>query len=310
MTQQQNLPRKDTVYFSDGVAIGEHVAVFSAGFLAAPEAATSRIYLLFGDFWAAHDVPHDFILSLTYSRALGKLLALGRNGLVKYVGGPGIDFTFDNIRGQFQEHQIEAVEDRGDMERIRAVGNRVYACGWAGQLYEFDGRQWTDRTLEINDPGADFLDICGTCSDDLYVVGMNGVMYHFNGTSWIRVDLPTNCHLFSAHCRAPDNVVLCGSKGLLMQGRGLGWSFIAPEDRRTNFWSVVDYNDDLFITHANTGLLRFDGSQYLEVVMFEKRKPTTYRLSASPNRLLSIGAYDLNSFDGSAWARLSCPDNV
>ena len=59
------------LYLSDGFVADDDVLVLSAGFLQAPDAASSRILLMFDDGWASHDVEDDFILSLTYSPELG-----------------------------------------------------------------------------------------------------------------------------------------------------------------------------------------------------------------------------------------------
>ena len=298
------------VYFSNGVLVDNETVVISSGFLAEPDAATSRIYLKFGDFWAAHDVPNDFIVSVTFSKSKGVLYALGRNGIIKYVGNKSKAFTYDNIKGQFKEKWLYDAQERESMSRIRAVNDEVYACGWGGQMYRLAGEQWIpfDKGIEKSKE-VHFLDIDGA-DKDLYAVGMNGKAFYFNGSLWDEIDFPTNCHLQSIHYVSDSEVYIGGALGTLYKGCKNSWSYIGDEDKKENYWAVRKFGKDLFITYANNGMLKLSDDNLLEVDMGLGYKPSTNMLHSGSGKLWSFGAYDLVEYDGTVWNSVSCPDNT
>ena len=299
-----------TVYFSGGTVITREAVVISAGFLKAPDAATSRIYLKFGTFWAAHDVPNDFIVSVTFSAVLGRLFALGKNGLIKYVGESNQPFTYENVRGRFQECRLHSGKERGSTSSIRAIGSQVFVCGWGGQIYRLAGGQWDDFNEGIpNAKRNDFLDLDGGSVDDVYVVGMNWTVYHRDDRSWRRIDFPSNAHLYSVRYVSPEEVFIAGSNGALFRGFKDTWDFVGQEEIKGNFWCLEKFREDIYVTHANAEIFRLADNRLLEVDVGLTPKPTTNKLNANDGVLWSFGPYDLLEYDGAIWRSVICPDN-
>jgi hypothetical protein len=300
-----------TVYFSSGTVINKQTVIISAGFLAAPDAATSRIYLKFGTFWAAHEVPRDFIVSLTFSKVHSRLFALGKNGLVKFVGEPNQPFTIETVRGRFQETQLQPATQRGSMSCIRAVRDGVFICGWGGQIYALQGGQWNEFAEGIpQQAGNDFLDLDGGSTSDMYVVGMSGTIYHHDDNkSWRRLDFPSNAHLYSVRYVSPEEVYVAGANGALFKGCKDKWDFVGNEDVKGNFWGLEKFGEELYATHANTEILRLDANGLSNVDFGLSGKPTTNKLHANDGVLWSFGSYDLLEYDGVNWKPITCPDN-
>jgi len=296
------------VFFSDGVALRDDTIVVAAGFTEDPEAATSRIYLKFGEEWLAHEVEHDFIVSVSHHD--GVLFAVGRNGLVKHVGQAGVDLTADRVRGRFKTFMLTEATARGHLSRVRAVAGSFYACGWGGQIYRLGANNWTKVECGLDDKrDDDFLDIDGTAPNDLYVAGLNGAAAHFDGTRWRYLDLPTNAHIYGVKCLSADDVVLCGSDGVLLRGNHrAGFNLIDP-GIDANFWSMTVFGGKLYMAYGDNGLYAYSQGVFSEVKI-AKKNPLTHRLDATGNTLWSFGSGSIQCFDGQKWTEAVCPDNV
>ncbi|PCC74138.1 hypothetical protein SAMN02745121_08479 [Nannocystis exedens] len=179
---------EQVVFFADGVVIDESTAAFAAGFVDAPDVATSRVLWRFDDGWASDDVEHDFVVCLAFSMARNQVFGLGRNGWVRSSGGAGVSFEFDSICGEYTDVEILGASDRGVMSRIRAICDSVFACGWGSQIYKLTGDEWVPFEQGLV-PGArhGFLDINGPAEDDLHAIGMDGVIAHFDGKALVRI---------------------------------------------------------------------------------------------------------------------------
>ena len=307
-----NRPAEPVVFFADGVVVSESTMAFAAGFVDAPDAATSRVLWLFEDGWAADDVEQDFIVSLTYSAQRNQVFALGRNGWVRSSGGNGKNFDFDSICGEYTEVQIAGASDRGVMSRVRAIGGGVYACGWGSQVYKLAGTEW--RPFEHGlDPSVryGFLDINGPAEDDIHAIGMDGVIAHFDGTRWSVVDSITNLNLLSTACLANGEIVIVGADGTILQGHKDSWSNLSHPAVTGNLWDVEAYEGRLFLvaTSSPTGLFEQSHNGWVPVQHGSPTKPTTHRLCSGSGQLWSIGEYDLLKYDGVAWTVISCPEN-
>lgn len=301
-----------TVFFSDGVPIDKNTIAVSAGFVDAPDAASSRILWKFADEWASDDVPDDFIVSVTYSSILNQFFALGRNGLILFAGGRDLTFNFENICGELDQIWITEAEDRGIMSRIRAIGSLVLACGWGGQIYSLSNRNYTPFEAGLNrlDRTA-FLDVDGNDENDVYAVGMDGALYNYNGSEWNRLDLPTNAHIYAVSCVSSEEVYLAGARGTLCVGAKNTWRFIGSDSFQGNFWSVRKLGEKVYVAAAEStsGLLCWSSNNLLPANLGLGHKPTTHRLYAADGRLWSFGEYDILFLEKGKWNSLSCPEN-
>ncbi|MFP2926108.1 hypothetical protein ACLESO_12980 [Pyxidicoccus sp. 3LG] len=298
-----------TVFFSDGVAVGSDALVVGAGFTGAPEAATSRIYLKLGDTWLSHEVAHDFITSVAHQH--GVICALGRNGLVKQVGEWGRELTPGRVRGRFREYVITDAEERGPLERVRAIGGAFIACGWGGQVYRLRAGTWSRMEPGL-DPERenDFMDLDGFASDDLYAVGLDGVAAHFDGTRWRYLELPTSAHLHSVRCLPGGEVVVAGAEGVLLQGNRSGWRRLKAGALQEDLWAVCPFGGKLFLASGERGLHAYYRGTCAEVEVAGGVRPQPHRLDASGDVLWAIGSRSLMSFDGKQWVEALCPDNA
>jgi len=296
------------VFFSDGIALSNDDIVVAAGFTEDPEAATSRIYLRFDDEWLAHEVEHDFIVSVAHHD--GVLYGVGRNGLIKQVGKPGVALTADRVAGKFQTFTLSDAENRGHLSRVKGIEDQFYVCGWGGQFYQLGHKKWT-RLEKGLDPKRDddLLTLDGSDADNLYVGGLNGMAAHYDGTRWHYLDLPTNAHINEVRCLGPDDFLLCGSDGCLLRGNHRGWLDLSNPDIDANFWSTSVYGGKLFIAYGDNGLYVHDKGAFTDVKIARKN-PHTLRLDSTRDVLWSFGSDSLQRFDGKKWTEAMCPDNA
>lgn len=303
----ESIPEEDRVFLIDVAAVKDTTFVTSAGYAEAPDAACSRLYLCFGDDeddWASHDVPDDVIVSVAYRG--GQLFALGKNGLVKFVGRPGQPFVFENVAGQFRSFVIDACEGKGHLTKVRATPSGFIACGWGGQVYRLDADGWA--SLTGRDAGLDrfdLLDVDSAVDGTLYAVGLGGALLRYDGQTWCREDLPTHRHFHAVRCLPDGRVVVAGAKGALYVGGRDAWREIDTQ-LDGNFWSIESFDGAVWLSHADRQLFRLVADTLQEVTLPAGAR--TYRLSAGPSHLLSCGSDALMRYDARGWAAVDCPD--
>ncbi|WP_163995937.1 hypothetical protein [Pyxidicoccus caerfyrddinensis] len=290
------------VSFSDGVAVDADTLVVGA-----TEGSASRIHLKLADTWLTHDVAHDSITSVAHHHGL--VCALGRHGLVTWVGEWGRPLTPWRIRGRFREYVITEAEARGPLERVRAVDGAFFACGRGGQVYRVQSGSWLrlERGLDPWRENA-FLDLDGVARDDLYVVGLDGVAAHFDGSRWRYLEPPTRAHLYAVRCLSRGEVVVAGAEGALFRGGRRGWRALRHGAPGESFWSICPFGRKLYLTSGLHGLHAYARGTFTNVTPGGAHRPLTHRLDAAGDVLWSVGPRSLLRFDGTAWSESAFPE--
>lgn len=278
-----------------------------AGILAARNTVSSVILGRFPDGWGRHNVPSDFMVSAAYLASENRFFFLGKYGLIKSLGGPGLDWMLANIRGKFQDEYIGGKRGAVPFECIRAIDGALYACGWNGQLFIRSANDWRQQTGRAIDK-ANLLTVCGNNGKNVFVAGMAGVILHYDGVKWSRLDSPTNAHFYCSTVLSSGKVLLAGAKGGIYVGNASGFKFVGQEESNNSFWSAVEFKGKVYITGSNNSLWRLSGNKLTEVQPDVDGPVTTYRLCATADRLFSAGANDILEFDGS-WRRVDCSEN-
>lgn len=194
----------------------------------------------------------------------------------------------------------------GPPNQIRLIGGQLFVCGYAGQVYTFNGSQWVHMDDGLAEPtgtpeSIDLTSIDGTAPDDLYVVGSGGLVAHWDGRCWTRIPVPTNVYLSHVRCFRKDWIVAVGDRGVVLEsdGRRFWVSRIdAAEDRTLS--NVELYQDRLYVAAVEDLFVR--GKDW-EVVRhgLDKSKTTFLKLTVAADRLWALGFKRLVSFDGSTW---------
>lgn len=293
-------------YYTDGTLTGDDCIAVSAGFRESPQVDSSVILFKFGEDWGYHSVKDDLIMSLSFCQHSRTLCGLGKNGLMRWVSSGAEPFSMDNVAGRFRSLEIKSDHRHGSLERVRVIGKHAYACGWGGQVYRVDGEHAVD--IGPSNDNVNFLDINGSSEDCLYAVGLGGALWHFDGMTWNELDSPTNTHFYTIEVSANGAIWIGGAKGGLYHGSANTLQFIDADLDEGNVWSIAHFAEDLYISHGNRGLKRYDGQHFHDIAI-DTPQPSVHRLTSSPTKLWSIGANDLAEFDNKHWLVIDCPEN-
>lgn len=117
----------------------------------------------------------------------------------------------------------------------------VYAAGWNwesyGQMYHYDGNEWTDVKLSTDlggniEPVIDLSNVYGFSANNIWAVGVDypsdspdssRLVLHFNGTEWQHVDMPSGGWLFSIGGSGPNDLWVGGAYATLLHYDGSSW---------------------------------------------------------------------------------------
>jgi len=261
----------------------------------------SRFFSVDRGQWGAANL--DWLAcSMTVARDVDRLLVLGNRGQILRVGGG--DYEIEAPIGGTSD---ESPARRGELREIRAVaGESVYAVGIGRQVYQRVGTdRWTCIDQAIRPQGdevmtTNFESIDGFGRDELYAVGWEGEIWWYDGQSWRSVDSPTNLALYKVRCGGDGFVYACGQAGTILRGRRDSWEALQHDAHKHDFWGLAWFNDRLYLSSTTFVYELVDGEPS-RVDYGDDPLLSCYHLDAADGILLSTGAEDLATFDGTTW---------
>lgn len=292
------------LFLCDGCVIREGVLLLAAGFNSDSDQENSRVVYTLDGEWHHFDVEEDAVISVAVADDKGYVIG-ARGSVFEVPLGPNVHI--DNIDDVIRDWTIGAVDDLGELTRVRVIAGVPYCCGQSGQVYRLDGSKWlrADKGLRSN-TGPDLEDIAGSAPDDLYAVGLGGALHHFDGRKWSRIDIQTNLNISNIR-RGPDGLYrLCGDDGLLMSGSGSEWMSLADAVPDKNYWGLEWFNGAFYLAHGR-GVDCLIGQELSPVAMQIPGRLTFHRLQSGQGLLFSFGTDDLLRFDGHQWVRIVVP---
>jgi len=304
---------KPTLFFLDGTVVAPGRVALAAQYNEYADVDASRVLLMLEDGWVKIDFDDDVIRSLSFAWSTGTLFMLGTSGVVYTVGGRNPAFTRASIKGTRQEHQVVDPEGRGELTRIRCIGERVFTCGLGGQLFERRGGVWHDFTLTIPISDCpDFEDVAVDASGQPIVVGSNGAIHRLSASGLQALDSPTNRYLSSIVAGSNGRCFACGNDGVVLSiGDGVFEDLSVELEPVRNLWAIAEHLGALYVCDPTRLLRQADTNEAAWVVetISTDPVPTYYRLVSAGEELWSFGADHVFVKRGTSWTRLLVPGN-
>ena len=266
--------------------------------------------------WSADDVPMR-IVSVTRYRYPGRdrriQVALSNEGYVGFFGKE--EGFYEKIQGAGLN--AEDARGWGYLNAIRQIGERLFACGQSGQVYERaapgDWRHIDAGVLNTSAAGADaiFDDVNGPHEDSLYLVGEKGAAYYRGkGGKFTPLGLPTSAWLKRILVADERTIYLAGKRGTILRGNHVdGFTEVAAGESNETFLSMAMFEDRLHLATA-TGVYFVDRDRLVKVkTTLTPDLVDGHVLDVVDGVLWSIGYEDIARFDGESWERLDLPGN-
>ncbi len=215
----------------------------------------------------------------------------------------------------------------GYMSDLRQIGEHLYACGGAGQVYKrVAPNQWEHMDqglLQAPDVSERILPraIHGPDESDIYLVGcvsasgLPPIAYHWDGARWQLLPLPEVAErITNIHVESKDRIWLCGSNGTLLLGNARdGFRSLSTVDDNQLFLSITLFEGRAYLG-SNLGLFMYDPANATAgirpvVTGLEPELQDANVVDSVEGVLWSIGPKDIARFDGQSWSRIHHPDN-
>ena len=319
------------IEFLNAVALdGE--SIYISGSLDALPAYSNHSRLFIYDeqlspLWRRHDVEWWSVATTVFIEHDGadwELCCLSNEGQIDYIRSTG-DPVVESIPGA-GVHRSGAVR-WGYMSNLKQIGDHLYACGGAGQVYKRLGKDhWVhmdEGVLQAPDVDDRLLPsaIDGPHEEAIYLVGAlaeSGYpprVHFWNGKTWRHLELPEVAErLTCIYVETETRIWLAGANGTLLLGNAEdGFVSLSSVDDNQLFLGVCEYFGKVYLP-SNLGLFVYDvdnpqaGIQ--EVVTGLTPELQDARIIDRANGVLwSVGGKDIAKFDGKVWTRIQHPDN-
>ena len=215
----------------------------------------------------------------------------------------------------------------GYMSALKQIGDHLYACGGAGQVYKRLGPgQWVhmdDGLLQEPDVADRLLPraIDGPHENAIYLVGSLAAMghppraYFWNGQHWRQLELPPVAErITNIYVESEDRIWLCGANGTLLRGNAEGgFKSLSTTNDNQLFYSLCKFQGKIYLG-SNLGLFVYDPNNHAAGISEVATGLTPELQDANivdsvDGVLWSIGSKDIARFDGQKWERIHHPDN-
>jgi hypothetical protein len=269
-----------------------------------------RLYSYFKGNWGTVDLHFQcksIINKVDESKGYRGWCVLGKNGEIADIPGGGLPISISQIPGA----GLNVIEPYGYVEAIKRIDQELYVCGYGRQAYKLVDDDWVSISDEIltREIATGFFDIDGLHSSHIYAVGWKGEIYFYDGKVWHKDESPTTAHLACVCCIGPDEVWVCGDKGVLLRGNFNRWKILESSAFTDNWYSIQPFNGTIYI--AGNDVLAYVENDEIKLVDTGLSKPfTVHKLHAADGLLWAIGRADIHTYDGTTWMKIQHPDNT
>jgi hypothetical protein len=274
-----------------------------------PKAMFCRMYGYANGAWGTNDIPFQcksISIKVDVATGIRSWCVLGKNGEVAYISGGKVQEAV-----QIPGAGLNTAQPYGYVEAIKRINGELYVCGYGRQVYKLIDEEWVSIADDIltRDRATGFFDIDGADAQHVYAVGWKGEIYFHDGARWHKDDSPTTAHLGAVRCVGPNNVWICGDKGVVLHGQFNQWHRLDDPAYTDNWYSIESFNGQIYL--AGNDVLACISNGQIKPVDTGLGKPfTVHRLHAADGMLWAIGRANILVFDGKQWSEVIHPDNV
>ena len=252
-------------------------------------------------------------------------VALSEEGNFIFIGG-----------GELNEEKIpgagvysEDAKGWGYLADLQQIGDRLYACGYKGQVYKrFGPNDWrhVDGGL-LQDPKTPqeqriaLSVINGPHERAIYAAGylhaewLPPKAFFFDGRQWAELKLPEIAErIINMYVESEQHIWMCGANGTLLLGNAQeGFKSLSTVNDNQLFTSVCKFQDKIYLA-SNLGLFVYDPHEHkagIQKVLTNLHPDLQDAniVDSYDKALWSIGPKDIARFDGKHWERIHHPDN-
>ncbi|NVB82335.1 MAG: hypothetical protein HOV81_28405 [Kofleriaceae bacterium] len=106
--------------------------------------------------------------------------------------------------GATEKFGFEAIHGFSDKE--------IYAAGWGGEIWQYDGKRWTSRTSGVEHT---LTAVCCAGDDEVYVAGVHGTLLRGRNDTWQSIPTTTTADLWDL-CWFQDRLYVATMTGLFV----------------------------------------------------------------------------------------------
>ena len=221
----------------------------------------------------------------------------------------------------------EDAEKWGYMSALKQIGEHLYACGGAGQVYKRQGPDdWVhmdEGILQSPDVSERLLPLAidGSNETDIYLAGsisasgLPPFVFHWNDSVWRKLPLPESAErITNIYVESEQRIWMCGANGTLLLGNAQdGFRNLSSVEDNQLFLSLCKFQDKIYLG-SNLGLFVYDPADPITGIRKVLTGLTPELQDANivdsvDDVLWSIGPKDITRFDGAKWERIHHPDN-
>jgi len=245
--------------------------------------------------------------------------AISAEGDVVFIDDP------DNVHERIPGTGLDSPDSKfiGRMFDIHTIGQRLYACGDAGQVYRrsikgvwetLEPSMIQPNTVEATERDF-FYCINGPKEEEVYVVGDNGKILVWNGSSFRQIESGTKNALIDIFVENDNMIWICGDNATLLYGNcHIGFRQAPGVYGDHLLLSVTGYQGKIYVgadTGNPQGLLVHDKSGLQKVVTgLRPEGDDCHTVDAANGILWAVGMRDIKRFDGKKWERIKIPKEI
>lgn len=218
---------------------------------------------------------------------------------VWFVGGSAAHYDGKSL--QVVKHPSDA-----GLTSIHGIApNDIWAAGWSGGIFHYDGNAWTDYSIPNASASSPTMQaIWARDQMDVWTVTTSGLAYHYDGSAWTQQTTPGKSSM-RALFGLGGALWSSSDAGALWRWDGNAWDRqTAYSSQRANaIWGSSA--NDLWIAGAGANAqvthVTAEGNSRVE---FTEIGELTGIWGSSPTDVWAIGNDHIFHFDGQAWAEM------